>query len=206
MPARGTADDGPAQPGGTLCTEGDCRMTDDYSLPRGSRLAERWGHFAPELLIVSILAVVAVGLHPLPAPFTYTAPIALLLFVLGSWLLMRRHDRGLCEVCVASMPLNPGEQATRYRRRFWLAHSGSEPRFLLPYMAVLIGSNLAPGPVGRGFWALMQCSMVYLIFAYSTHRRLQPWCPWCSEGGGGGEDHDDPVTPDPVPGDRRQLV
>ena len=26
--------------------------------------------------------------------------------------------------------------------------------------------------------------MVYLLFVYVTHRRLQPWCPQCRHGGG----------------------
>ena len=47
--------------------------------------------------------------------------------------------------------------------------------------------------------------MIYLILAYSSHRKLQPWCPWCSGGGGGSEEHkvDEPDLPR---GDRRQLV
>jgi hypothetical protein len=180
-------------------------MTDGLSREWPDRLADRWGHFAPELLIASIGGVILLGVHPLTGPLMLTVPIALLSFVVGSWLLMRRHDRRLCELCVASMPLNPSELATRYARRFWMAHTGSERRFMFPYLAVLIGSNFAPGTVGRIFWAVVQSSMIYLILSYSTHRRLQPWCPWCS-GGGGGEEHEDPVTPDPVPGDRRQLV
>ena len=46
------------------------------------------------------------------------------------------------------MPLNASEKATRYQRRFWMAHTGAEPRFLVPYLAVLIGSNFAPGHMG----------------------------------------------------------
>jgi hypothetical protein len=45
--------------------------------------------------------------------------------------------------------------------------------------------------------------MVYLIAANATHRRLQPWCPWCSEGGGGSEVDDRPPV---LPNDDRQLV
>ena len=74
---------------------------------------------------------------------------------------------------------------------------------VLPYLAVLIGSNFAPGTFGRLAWALVQSSMIFLILAYSTHRRLQPWCPWCREGGGG---DDEPATPDPAPDGRRQLI
>jgi hypothetical protein len=114
-----------------------------------------------------------------------------------SWLLMRRHDRRLCEQCVSAMPLNASERATRYQRRFWMAHTGSERRFLIPYLVVLIASNFAvTTTVGRLFWVVMQASMIYLIRSQVTHRRLQPWCPWCSDGGGGSHQEED--APDPV--------
>jgi hypothetical protein len=47
--------------------------------------------------------------------------------------------------------------------------------------------------------------MIYLIMSYVSHRRLQPWCPWCNNGGGG-SDHDDDVTPPPLPDNDRELV
>jgi hypothetical protein len=118
---------------------------------------------------------------------------------------MRRHDRRLCEHCMASMPLNAAETSVKMGRRFWMAHTGSEKRFLIPYIIVLLGSNFATGTIGRGFWAIMQLSMIYLILSNTTHRRLQPWCPWCSNGGGG-EEHEDTPTPPPLPQDYRQLV
>lgn len=164
---------------------------------------DRLGHHASGLLIAAIVAVVGVGLHPLPGLLAFTAPIALFAVVLLSWVLMRQHDRRLCEQCASSMPLNPAERAQRYGRRFWMAHTGSEPRFLVPYVIVLVSSNFATSPAGRIGWALIQLSMIYLILAQQTHRRLQPWCPWCS-GGGGGEEVED--TPPVLPHDDRQLV
>lgn len=173
--------------------------------PYSGRAAVRLGHYAPALLSVSILGVIAVGLYPLPGPLLLTVPLALLVVVVMSWLMMRQHDRQLCEQCVASMPLNPAELAARLKRRFWLAHTGMQRRFLVPYLVVLIGSNFATGTaVGKLGWALIQLSMVYLIVSHSTHRRLQPWCPWCKEGGGGQERED--VTPPTSPVDRRQPV
>ncbi|WP_375480539.1 hypothetical protein [uncultured Jatrophihabitans sp.] len=155
------------------------------------------------MLIVSIVAVVAVGLRPLPAPFTYTGPPALFGFVLISFLLMRQHDRRLCEHCAHAIPLNPAETAMKLRRRFWMAHTGTDPRFLIPYLVVLIGSNFATSDIGRAGWALMQLSLIYLVLAQSTHRQLQPWCPQCSEGGGGQHVDDAPPV---LPNDDRQLV
>jgi hypothetical protein len=169
------------------------------------RVADAWGHFAPEILCASIVAAILVGLRPPPGPLALTLPVALVGLVLASWLLMRRHDRSLCEQCVAAMPLNASERSTRYQRRFWTAHTGLQPRYLVPYLVLLIGSAFFPGTWGRLVWALMQLSMIFLILSYVTHRRFQPWCPWCSEGGGGSS-RDDDLTPPPLPDKDRELV
>jgi hypothetical protein len=155
------------------------------------------------VLVVAVFGAIFVGLHPLPGVFALTVPLALIVVVLMSWIALRRHDRRLCEQCVAAMPLNPSAQATKYRRRFWTAHHLSEPRYLVPYLVVLIGSNFATSTPGRIGWALVQSSMLFLILAYSTHRRLQPWCPWCSDGGGG---DDVTETPPVLPHDDRMPV
>lgn len=173
--------------------------------PRSGRLAGWWGHCAPQSLMIAIVAVIVLKLRPVEDPLMeLTVVLGLVSFVLCTWLVMRRHDRGLCEHCMASMPLNPSAMAVRYRRRFWLAHTGSELRFVIPYLAVLVGLGFATTPAGVGAWVLAQLSIVYPILAYSTHRRLQPWCPWCRDGGGGADK--DSVTPDPLPSDHRQLV
>jgi hypothetical protein len=180
-------------------------MANSVPLPYSDGFAEQWGHYAPQLLSGSILLVIAIGFRPyalgLPA---LVASTLLLLFVLVTWLQMRDHDRRLCERCARSMPLNAAEHAARYQRRFWLTHAGSNPRLLVPYLAVLIGSNFLTSTPGRILWAVVQASMIYLILSHASHRKLQPWCPWCS-GGGGGTERFDP-DPDAPRGDRRQLV
>ncbi len=170
-----------------------------------TRVADVWGHFAPEVLCVSIVAAVMLGLRPPQSALMLTVPIAVMAVVIASWLLMRRHDRRLCEQCMASMPLNAAEHAVKYQRRFWMAHTGSERRFMIPYLVVLVGSNFFPGTWGRIAWAVIQLSMIYLIMSHVAHRRFQPWCPWCSSGGGGSE-RDDDVTPPPLPDNDRELV
>jgi hypothetical protein len=155
------------------------------------------------MLIGTIIAVVAVTVMPLPGLFALTVPVALFGFVIVCFLLMREHDRRLCEMCMLSMPLNAAERASHFQLRFWLAHSATDPRIIGPYMVVLIGSNFAIGIIGHAGWAAIQLTMIYLVLAYSTHRKLQPWCPWCSEGGGG--THVD-ETPPVLPHDDRLLV
>ncbi len=178
-------------------------MADSARMPWTGRAAETLGHYAGQVLIAAILAVVGLRFYSLPALSMLVASFVVICVVLLAWLLLRQHDRRLCERCVRSLPLNPSEDAVRLRRRFWVAHTASEPRFLIPYLIVLIGSNVATSASGRIGWAIVQLSMIYLIVAHTTHRRLQPWCPWCSPEGGG--DHVD--DPDPVlPHDDRQPV
>ena len=169
----------------------------------GDRLTATLGHRANLMLATAIVLVVAIRFVPVDPLMALTISVTLFAFVLLSWLLMRDHDRRLCERCVMEMPLNPAEQAKRLHRRFWMAHTGSEPRFLVPYLFVLISSNFATSTIGRVGWAVIQLSMVYLIVSQSTHRRLQPWCPWCSADGGGEEADELPPV---LPHDDRQLV
>jgi hypothetical protein len=135
------------------------------------------------------LGAIALGVRPLtPTPLTILTAVVLLAFVIVTWLFMRQHDRRLCERCAASMPLNAAEHAARFNRRFWLAHAGGNPKVMIPYLVVLVGSNFLTGSVGRIGWALVQSTMIYLIMAHTTHRKLQPWCPQCSGGGNGNRD------------------
>jgi hypothetical protein len=134
-------------------------------------------------------------LRPVPAtPLALLAPILLMALVIASWIAMRQHDRGLCERCMGSMPLNPSEAAARSRRRFFVTHLGSNRRVVAGYLIALVAANilLLPGPgvtqtMGEYAWAAVQTSLIYLVVCYTTHRRLQPWCPEC-EGGGPGDD------------------
>jgi hypothetical protein len=172
-------------------------------LPWGERISDVLGHHAVDLLVAAVVMVVVIQLVPMAPGTMLFVSVALFAFVLLCWLLMREHDRRLCERCVLAMPLDPAGQARRYQRRFWTAHTGSEPRFLVPYVVVLVSSNFAVSTVGRIGWALLQLSMAYLILSQSTHRKLQPWCPWCRDEGGG-EDVDE--TPPATPHDDRLLI
>lgn len=176
------------------------------SIPRSNRGFGRWGHWGTRILIGAIVGTIALVLKPLPSdsPGAVLVPVALFSIVIASWLMMRQHDRRLCEDCMSAMPLNASEVATRYRRRFALTHLGSNMRVVAAYLVVLIGSNfvlldahLLPATMGRYVWAAIQATMIYLVLSYSTHRKLQPWCGICNGGGGG--DNDDVDAPEPVP-------
>jgi hypothetical protein len=175
------------------------------SLPWPARVANRWGHWGAQILMASIAGTIVLALRPPPPgnPLALEGPLALFFLVLASWGFMRKHDRRLCESCMSSLPLNAPEVAARYRRRFAIAHLGSDLRFTVAYLIVLIGSSpvllathLVPHTVAQYLWAAIQSTMIYLVLSYTTHRKLQPWCPQCSGGDGGRDDVD---APEPVP-------
>ena len=165
--------------------------------------ASRWGHWSPHVLVGAIVTSIALVLRPLPpSPASLLVPVLVMAVVLVSWLTMRQHDRGLCELCMAAMPLNPSEAATRCRRRFVVTHLGSDRRALAAYLIVLVASNvlLLPAPgifhtLGQYAWAAVQVTLIYLVVCYTTHRRLQPWCPECQGRGPGDEERLSDPTP-----------
>jgi hypothetical protein len=101
------------------------------------------------------------------------------------------------------MPLNAAEVAAAYRFRFAAAHASR--RTIVAYLIVLIGANfllVVGGQPGRYVWALTQLSMIYLVLAYSSHRRFQPWCRRCRNDDGGGGSWLDAPEPTPTGGGR----
>jgi hypothetical protein len=177
----------------------------EMSVPWPARAANRWGHWGARILVASIVASIALVLRPPPPgdPLSLQAPIALFFFVLASWYFMRKHDRRLCESCMSTLPLDASQSAVRFARRLAVAHLGSDLRITITYLVVLIGSspllldtNLLPHPVAEYVWAAIQSSMIYLVLSYTTHRRLQPWCPQCRGGDNGRDDVD---APEPIP-------
>jgi len=172
-------------------------MPNIFDVPSDSSpLFERWGHHAGQILMFTIAGAIVLGTQPIGQTASgMMLSMSLAAFVIATWLAMRQHDRRLCEWCVASLPLDVEAAARQARYRFRLAHLGSEPNFLVPYFVVLVGTGFLHTQSGRLIWAIAQSTMIYLVMASDSHRKLQPWCPICRrEEGGGGEDR---VTPDP---------
>ncbi|MGI3779795.1 MAG: hypothetical protein ACRYG2_03380, partial [Janthinobacterium lividum] len=165
-----------------------------WGVPAPARWSAKWGHQGARILIGAIVAAIAIVVMP-PPPGSAAAlllPGGLFAFVLASGYLMRQHDRRLCEDCMRAMPLDASATSARLRNRFSIAHQFSRRRVVVGYLVGLIASNvllLGDGRLevpGRWAWAACQSTMIYLVLAYSTHRRLQPWCPFCR--GRGGDD------------------
>ena len=82
----------------------------------GPARVSRWGHAGPTIFVgiigsMAALAVLPVTYPPGGKPLVSLAFIALMLMTFGE---MRKHDRGLCERCVADFPLNPAQDAETY--------------------------------------------------------------------------------------------
>jgi hypothetical protein len=155
------------------------------------------GHYAPWLLATLVGALIALTLVP---AFAELVPWQTLVLVFAAVVLLAvaifAHSRSLCEHCIASMPLDAPTVASRYGTRFRVAHLFEQRAFAFTYLGVVIGSSFLNGhPVGKYGWAAVEASLVYLLFAYVTHQRLQPWCPHCRNGG---EELATPTSPTPV--------
>jgi hypothetical protein len=155
------------------------------------------GHYAPWLLAVLVGSLVVLTLVPAAASYVPWQAMAMLLVVVGYLAVtLLAHNRRLCERCIASLPLDASTVAGRYAVRFRVAHLFERKLFAVCYLGTVAGSSLlAAHPVGRYGWAAVEASLVYLLLAYVTHQRLQPWCPHCRNGG---EELMAPTTPTPV--------
>lgn len=169
-----------------------------------SAQASWWGHTGPRIFAgilgaTALLAVLPVSYPPGGKQLVSLAVIALMIVTLVE---MRRHDRALCERCVADFPLDPARQAETYRRRLATAHLLAERRaatwYLITVLVACLLPMFAPPPLRTPallLWLAALASLVYLMQSGVTHRRLQPWCPQCGPQGGS----DQVETPEPTP-------
>lgn len=163
-----------------------------------------WGHHGPSVLIGVFGTMATLAILPVPYPPGGKPLVSLTMIVLMlvSYFEMRKHDRGLCERCVADFPLNPAHDAEKYERRLSLVHTLAERRnatwFLIAIVVTCLLPHLVPHPLQAPAMALWLASLFVLIYyvqSGQTHRKLQPWCPQC--GNQGGSDKVD--TPEPMP-------
>ncbi|HWH00508.1 MAG TPA: hypothetical protein VNV66_14555 [Pilimelia sp.] len=155
------------------------------------------GHYAPWLLAALVGALIVAGLVPVVAAFVaWPAMAAALVVALLLGLAILAHNRRLCERCIASLPLDAAAVANRYALRFRTAHLFENRLLAVGYLVAVAAASFGYAhPVGRYGWAAAEASLVYLLFVYVTHQRLQPWCPHCENGG---QEQSSPTTPTPV--------
>jgi len=155
------------------------------------------GHHAPRLLVALVGALIVLTLVPaisLRVPWEALACVQI--GVLALTITIFAHNRHLCARCIAAVPLDASGVAARYAARFQVAHAFERKRYAIGYLGVIVGTAfVSEHPIGRYAWAVVQASLAYLLIAYVTHQRLQPWCPRCKNGG---EELTVPTAPTPV--------
>lgn len=140
--------------------------------------------------------------YPLIAPLSLCGYVALIMAE-------RRHDRHLCERCIASWPMDPEAEVTKHGWRLRFIHRFLDlgvVRLVLiamgVFMIILTGIILLPRWPSVALSVLVYGMCAGLTVLLHTHKRLQPWCPQCRGRGGGGHFESDPVTPPSVRADR----
>jgi len=155
------------------------------------------GHYAPWLLAALVGALIVLTLVPAASAYVpWPVPLILIPLAVFLGLSLLVHNRHLCERCIAALPLDAATVASRYAVRFRVAHLFESRLFAACYVGTLaVAAFLYGHPVGRFVWAAAEASLVYLLLVYVTHQRLQPWCPYCRNGG---EEQHAPTPPNPV--------
>jgi hypothetical protein len=155
------------------------------------------GHYSPQVIgvafIVSMSASLAFNTLSPSMGFWWVylfLSAALMILAIYAWLRMRAHSRGLCELCadsLARMPSNPSKAAER--RKYILLSIHLPTVVIIGYLVALMSFDLyvvnsvTGGTVLLFVFAAVNASLLYLLYAYEVHQKLQPWCPKCGEGG-----------------------
>ena len=158
------------------------------------------GHHAPRILLGVVGVLVVLTVAPMPPEVSAQLLFGLLMTLMVLTMVLAvaifSHNRKLCERCIRSVPLNASAVASRYGARFRVAHFFERKVFAGLYLAAVAASSFFGfHPAGKYPWAAVQASLGYLLLVYATHQRLQPWCPFCKNGG---EEQSTPTSPAPV--------
>lgn len=167
-------------------------------------------HYGQHLILWALGAFMVAQALPLPQAVSQTLNVAYTLILTGAVVLIVRHVfGGLCETCIARMPLDAQEQAGRRRAVLWIAHLFmTKPRAIALF---IIMNVLAELPYLDGYWPALAMSdswqlavnetrmaaLLVFVAASITHSRYRLWCPYCDHGDGGKDRT--PVTPPAVP-------
>jgi len=116
---------------------------------------------------------------------------------LGALTISALWHRGLCEACIAEVPLDAPRLGARYKRQFAVIHALTRTRTRFTVGALVTATVMALAILAWLPSLAVCCAAVFWgVVALLRHQRLQPWCPYC---GGGGSAHDPTVTAPPTP-------
>lgn len=140
-------------------------------------------------------------------PLRWAVFVLVLIYVVGFTCQVVLHERHLCLRDLDDAPLlDPQAAVDQHRRALRIHHNRRQYLValitgVLPLAILLVMTGQASYPVGvklalTALAAIGVAANCYVGYIQATHRRLQPWCPWCRRNDGG-----DPVvspTPDPA--------
>lgn len=164
------------------------------------------GHNAWRLSFV-VNAILVATVFWQSSPWIAAVILALILVFAAA---QQRHDRSLCEHCIAHMPLDPQTEIIKRDRWLRANHVGEATSrkwaslifavLSLSYVGVLV---FAPRPVGGAVIVLVIGILGPLAtIGIQIHKRLQPWCPYCRRNDGGDYQFD----PNPTPARSKELT
>jgi hypothetical protein len=162
--------------------------------PRG-RFLQRLGHYANPVLLLAVAATVPLGFFD-NAPARIAGGLCTAT-VLAAIVLDFRHDAGLCERCIAAMPLNAPDRVRQSRTRAMLRIRHTPRRIGLVVLAVILVASFIPLHGWHAGADGAFSSLIVVVFWASlyVHRKVEPWCPWCHPRDDGGSEAWEPDGP-----------
>ena len=166
--------------------------------PRG-RFWQRLGHHGTVIIALAVGASIPLGFFG-GAIAGYVSGV-LTEIMLVAFVLYFRHDAGLCERCVASMPLNAPDRVKQPRTRTMLRIRHAPLKVALTVFVAVEVLFLWPlhgwhrGAAG----ALGDVILATYWVSLYVHRKVEPWCPWCHPRD---DEGDEGFVPDGPPGNR----
>lgn len=138
-----------------------------------------------------VVAAIAVSLYSrLQSQFLWPSPLSgliwlgSLLALIGGFILYWKHTKRLCEQCVKAMPLDPEGAAVKHSNKLVIVHWTDDNRKeYIAAFVVLVLVSLLTNTIGTIAYTVLSLSGIYIMRASDKHKVLQPWCPFCRNGG-----------------------
>lgn len=111
-------------------------------------------------------------------------PLTMIVLV-ASLVALYLHARRLCESCARSMPLDCAQQAQKQRVHLHLVHvlDSNKKAYWGVLIALIVALIIVHGVAAVVLSVLFKLSGAEIVYGSVTHKKLQPWCPWCGERG-----------------------
>lgn len=184
------------------------------------RRGARWLHHHPNWWFVSAVTLdTGYGLLRNSLDIGAVMAFAVLVLLIASLFASAVHRFGVCDRCIAEVPLDGAEEALTHRwpltwfhriydRHVHVLHSVISIWPMAFWVGWLGLVTIAPT---RNFFVYEAVELVFWVWILVTwkvehqHNRLYPWCPQCHDSGWDGRE-ETPQVPDPVPSGEKQNV